>query len=72
VYLNESKPGKTNALETGLKAVTTPYVATIDADTYYPPYYLWFCHDIFERQPEVVGVMACNNYAVKRAYMGKK
>ncbi|MDI2112173.1 glycosyltransferase family 2 protein [Commensalibacter nepenthis] len=63
VYLYEPKPGKTLALETGLKAVNTPYVATIDADTYYPPYYLWFCNHIFEQKPEVVGVMACDIYA---------
>lgn len=71
-YLYEPNPGKTNALQTGLQAVTTPYVATIDADTYYPPYYLWFCNTIFEKHPDVVGVMACDIYAPYQDYQSRK
>ncbi|CAI3959348.1 6-N-acetylglucosamine synthase (BcsA) (PDB:4HG6) [Commensalibacter communis] len=72
VYLYEAQPGKTLALQTGLKAVNTPYVATIDADTYYPPYYLWFCNHIFEQDPEIVGVMACDIYAPYYDYQSQK
>ena len=38
--LNERKPGKVNALATGLELVRTPFVATCDADTWYPRDYL--------------------------------
>ncbi|MGF1462847.1 MAG: glycosyltransferase family 2 protein [Maricaulaceae bacterium] len=36
----EPRPGKIHALETGLQAVETAYVAVCDADTIYPPEYL--------------------------------
>lgn len=72
LYLYEPKPGKTNALQTGLKAVATPYVATIDADTYYPPYYLHFCNSIFEKHPEIHGVMACDIYAPYEDHKSQK
>jgi glycosyltransferase involved in cell wall biosynthesis len=36
----EPRPGKVFALAAGLAAVLTPYVATCDADTFYPPDYL--------------------------------
>jgi len=38
--LNECKPGKVNALAAGLELVRTPFVATCDADTWYPSGYL--------------------------------
>lgn len=38
--VRESRPGKVHALATGLAHVTTPYVATFDADTIYPATYL--------------------------------
>lgn len=62
LFLNEKKPGKTNALKTGLKAVKTPFVATCDADTYYPPDYLSFCNEIMKNNPHYVGIMACDIY----------
>jgi glycosyltransferase involved in cell wall biosynthesis len=59
VYLYEARPGKTNALECGLAAVQTPFVAFCDADTFYPPHYLKLCAEIYERSPDHVGgVMA--------------
>lgn len=61
-YCHETRPGKTNALETGLKQINTPYVATMDADTYYPPHYLEFCTYIFQHYPEYAAVMACDIY----------
>lgn len=40
VLLADSRPGKVNALETGIAAVETEFVALCDADTIYPPAYL--------------------------------
>ncbi|NNG56347.1 glycosyltransferase family 2 protein [Sphingomonas paucimobilis] len=40
LLLTERRPGKVQALQTGLAWVHTPYVATCDADTYYPSNYL--------------------------------
>lgn len=40
VLLRESRAGKVAALQTGVREVTTKYVATCDADTVYPPDYL--------------------------------
>lgn len=36
----ERRPGKVSALAAGLAAVRTPFVATCDADTWYPSHYL--------------------------------
>ena len=61
VYLNEPRPGKINALECGLAAVDTEFVAFCDADTFYPPHYLKRCAEIFETSPpDLVAVMASN------------
>lgn len=38
--LTEHRPGKIHALRTGLAACATPWLATCDADTAYPPHYL--------------------------------
>ncbi len=35
-FIREERPGKIPALVTGLAAVDTAFVATCDADTYYP------------------------------------
>ena len=40
VLVTERRPGKVAALAAGLAIVRTPYVATCDADTWYPPDYL--------------------------------
>ncbi|WP_308515714.1 glycosyltransferase family 2 protein [Sphingomonas flavescens] len=40
VLLDERQPGKVHALRAGLAWVRTPFVATFDADTSYPPNYL--------------------------------
>lgn len=59
VYLHEPRPGKTNALETGLARVDTDFVAVCDADTYYPPHYLRRCDEVFAAASNnVLGVMA--------------
>lgn len=40
LLLTETRPGKVQALQTGLAWVRTPHVATCDADTFYPSTYL--------------------------------
>lgn len=40
LLIAERRPGKVEALRTGLTWVRTPFVATCDADTLYPPHYL--------------------------------
>jgi len=40
VFLHEARPGQVHALETGIAAVETEFVAICDADTHYPPHYL--------------------------------
>ncbi|WEK41943.1 MAG: glycosyltransferase family 2 protein [Candidatus Sphingomonas colombiensis] len=40
LLVHEPRPGKVAALAAGLPFVATPYVATCDADTWYPPHYL--------------------------------
>ncbi|WP_375396562.1 glycosyltransferase family 2 protein [uncultured Sphingomonas sp.] len=47
--VTEREPGKIAALRTGLAAVHTPYVATCDADTLYPPHYLRAAERLLER-----------------------
>lgn len=59
VHLHEPRPGKINALECGIARVDTPFVATCDADTFYPPHYLRRCDEVFHAAgPDVVAVMA--------------
>lgn len=40
LLVTETTPGKVAALRNGLGWVRTPFVATCDADTFYPPHYL--------------------------------
>ncbi|WP_174293406.1 glycosyltransferase [Sphingomonas bacterium] len=53
--LTEPRPGKVAALALGLTRVATPYVATCDADTWYPPHYLAEAQRILERGNAVAG-----------------
>ena len=53
--LTEARPGKVAALATGLTRVTSPYVATCDADTWYPPHYLAEAQRVLERGHAVAG-----------------
>lgn len=57
LHLQEARPGKINALECGLAAVTTEFVTFCDADTYYPPHYLRRCNGLFA-STDAVAVMA--------------
>lgn len=59
LHLSEPRPGKINALECGLAAVTTAFVAFCDADTFYPRHYLRRCDELFASTgEEAVAVMA--------------
>lgn len=56
--VEEEMPGKTFALMAGLAEVSTPVVATIDADTVYPPGYVATCLRLFEQNPQASCVVA--------------
>ena len=53
--LVEPRPGKVAALALGLRRVTSPYIATCDADTWYPPQYLAEAQRVLERGHAVAG-----------------
>lgn len=57
LHLHESRPGKVNALQRGLAAVATDFVAFCDADTFYPHHYLRRCDELFA-STDAVAVMA--------------
>lgn len=63
VYLSDPRPGKTNALETGLAAVTTEFVSFCDADTFYPPQYLRRCRALFDGDANAHAVLALDLFA---------
>jgi len=59
--LQECRPGQVHALETGLAAVETPFVAICDADTFYPPDYLLAADRRLSAAPaQVVGFIGHN------------
>jgi glycosyltransferase involved in cell wall biosynthesis len=53
--LTERRPGKVNALQTGVNRTRTPFVATCDADTLYPADYLRQAELLLERDGAVAG-----------------
>lgn len=58
LIVSEKRPGKINALETGLKYVETHFTAFCDADTYYPPHYFQLGLQLFEKYGDkLVGAM---------------
>lgn len=57
-FLFEGRLGKIHALATGLTRIETPYVATVDADTVYPPDYVGNCIRLFRENPDAAAVMA--------------
>ncbi len=58
LHVNEPRPGKINALETGLARVETEFVAFCDADTFYPPHYLATADAVLRSGDDVVAAMA--------------
>ena len=71
----EPRPGKVRALATGLSQVTTMFVATCDADTFYPPHYLSAATTLL-RDPKTVCAQAYYPRTVSdgwsRLYRGAK
>jgi glycosyltransferase involved in cell wall biosynthesis len=57
-FMFEGRPGKINALATGLAGIETPYLATLDADTLYPPDYVGNCIALFDANPDAAAVLA--------------
>lgn len=58
VVLVEAAPGKANALRRGVDAVETTFVATCDADTFYPPAYIETADRLFGERPDAAVVLA--------------
>lgn len=61
ILITEPRPGKTAALAAGLRHACTPYLATCDADTWYPPEYLAEAERLLAEDPEAHG---CGAYFV--------
>ncbi|RZF61167.1 glycosyltransferase family 2 protein [Sphingomonas populi] len=57
-FMSEATPGKIHALVTGLADIETPFLATLDADTLYPPEYIGTCIALFHANPGAAAVMA--------------
>ena len=64
--LAETRPGKVAALALGLTRVGTPYVATCDADTWYPPHYLAEAQRLLESGSAVAGAFFLPDTADER------
>jgi len=57
-FLFEARPGQVNALETGIAAVATEFVAICDADTWYPHHIALADRQFSRAGPKTVAVMA--------------
>jgi len=68
--IEERTPGKASALKRGLAAVRTKFVATCDADTYYPPAYIEAADRIFARNGESAAAVLA--FGVSRAPLGAR
>ena len=62
-FLSEAEPGKIFALRTGIAAASTRYVATLDADTIYPPDYVARTLSGFSDRAGVAAVLAFDRLA---------
>ncbi len=72
IHLHDARPGKIHALEKALAAVNTTFVATCDADTYYPPHYLEHCNILFETGAgDTVAVMALHTAADPHGWIAR-
>jgi glycosyltransferase involved in cell wall biosynthesis len=72
VFLNEKRPGKIHALETGCRAVSSEYVVLADADTFYPPHYLQLCCRLFDRHGSAVSsLMALPEYGEGNSFLAR-
>ncbi len=61
--LSDDRPGRIQALETGIAAAETEFVALCDADTIYPPEYLARAERLFDRGEDVVAAFAFGVYS---------
>lgn len=61
--LSDDRPGRIQALETGIAAARTELVALCDADTIYPPQYLARAERLFDRGDDVVAAFAFGVYS---------
>lgn len=66
LHLFERRPGKVAALQCGLAAVATEFVATCDADTIYPESYLETATRLLDRQNAVAAVAATSSVGAPR------
>lgn len=60
ILLTERRPGKVAALQCGVEAARTEFVATCDADTLYPVFYLTQATALLDR-PSVVAAIAATS-----------
>lgn len=58
--LQEQRQGQLPALRRGLAAAQTPYVATLDADTWYPPEYVGRAIGLLDNNPLASAALAFN------------
>lgn len=70
-FLHEARPGKLHALMTGAAAVDSEFIATLDADTVYPPHYVGRCLDLFDANPRASCVMAIDLYDPPESRRGR-
>lgn len=66
--LTDDRPGRIQALETGIAAAQTEFVALCDADTIYPPDYLARAEHLFDRGDDVVAAFAFGVYSDASAF----
>ena len=60
LLLREEQPGQAAALECGMRAAKTPFLAICDADTIYPPEYLARARRNLEQSNEIAAAVAFN------------
>jgi len=58
IHLHEPRPGKVAALQCGLRATSSPFVATCDADTIYPANYLELAGQLLADEGTVAAIAA--------------
>lgn len=67
-WLDEPRPGKIHALETGLAAVTTELTGTLDADTIYPWAYVSRILALMDAHPAAAAVLALRGAGERPAH----
>jgi len=66
ILLTERRPGKVAALQTGIEATQTEFVATCDADTLYPVFYLTKATALLDRPSAVAAIAATSAPSASR------